>query len=116
MFPTGTASSGRGGGSCLSRRLEVAEWVRRGPDLVGCGVARWRRVEVACTIEARFGVALAGRNIDAVLRRPGFERLVVRRRHPGKDAAAQASFGPASRASWTQPCQSTPAASRLRSG
>ena len=78
----------------LSREqeAEVAEWVRRGPDLAEHGVVRWRRADLARAIEARFGVVLAERSISTVLRRLGFRRLVPRPRHPGHDAAAQASF------------------------
>lgn len=70
----------------------VAEWVRRGPDLAEHGVVRWRRADMARAIEAKFGVILAERTLSTVLRRLGFRRLVVRPRHPGHDAAAQASF------------------------
>jgi len=90
--------SGRHGDVGPKRRLspeqesEVAEWVRRGPDLAEHGVVRWRRSDLARAIEARFGVVLAERRISNVLRRLGFRRLVARPRHPGHDAAAQASF------------------------
>jgi transposase len=70
----------------------VAEWVRRGPDLAEHGVVRWRRADLARAISAKFGVTLAERSISTVLRRLGFRRLVARPRHPGHDAAAQASF------------------------
>ncbi len=81
------------------QEAEVAEWVRRGPDLAEHGVVRWRRADLARAIEARFGVVLAERSISTVLRRLGFRRLVVRPRHSGQDAAAQAFFRPALRAS-----------------
>lgn len=71
---------------------ELAELVRQGPDLAEHGVVRWRRADLARVIAARFGVVLAERSVGAVLRRLGFRRLVVRPRHPGHDAAAQASF------------------------
>lgn len=74
------------------QEAEVAEWVRRGPDLAEHGVVRWRRADLARAIEATFGVVLAERSISTVLRRLGFRRLVARPRHPGHDAAAQASF------------------------
>lgn len=77
------------------QEAQVAEWVRRGPDLAEHGVVRWRRADLAREIEARFGVVLAERSISTVLRRLGFRRLVVRPRHPGQDTAAQASFRPA---------------------
>jgi transposase len=70
----------------------VAEMVRQGPDLAEDGVVRWRRADLARAILARFGVVLAERSVGEVLRRLGFRRLVVRPRHPGHDAAAQASF------------------------
>jgi transposase len=77
------------------QEAEVAEWVRRGPDLAEHGVVRWRRADLARAIQARFGVVLAERSVGDVLRRLGFRRLVARPRHPGHDAAAQASFSPA---------------------
>jgi transposase len=74
------------------QEAEVAEWVRSGPDLAEHGVVRWRRADLARVIEAKFGVVLAERTISSVLHRLGFRRLVARPRHPGHDAAAQASF------------------------
>jgi transposase len=74
------------------QEAKVAEWVRRGPNLAEHGVVRWRRADLARVIQERFGVVLAERSISTVLRRLGFRRLVVRPRHPGHDASAQASF------------------------
>lgn len=74
------------------QEAEVAAWVRAGPDLAEHGVARWRRADLARAIKARFGIVLAERTMSTVLRRLGFRRLVPRPRHPGHDAAAQASF------------------------
>ena len=74
------------------QEAEVAEWVRRGPDVAEHGVVRWRRADLARAIAAKFGVVLAERSMSDVLRRMGFRRLVPRPRHPGHDAAAQASF------------------------
>jgi transposase len=88
----------RVGGTGPKRRLsaeqeaELAEWVRRGPDLATHGVVRWRRADLTRVIAERFGVVLAERSVGHVLRRLGFRRLCVRPRHPGHDAAAQASF------------------------
>jgi transposase len=75
------------------QEAEVADLVRRGPDPAEQGVVRWRRADLARVIAERFGVALAERSVGHVLRRLGFRRLVARPRHPGRDAAAQASFG-----------------------
>jgi transposase len=74
------------------QEAEVAEMVRRGPVLAEHGVVRWRRADLARTIEVKFRVVLAERSISTVLRRLGFRRLVARPRHPGQDTAAQASF------------------------
>ena len=74
------------------QEAEVAEWVRRGPDLAVHGVVRWRRADLARAIEAKFGIVLAERSMSDVLRRLGFRRLVARPRHPGHNAVAQASF------------------------
>ena len=74
------------------QEAEVARWVRSGPELAEHGVVRWRRADLARVIAAKFGVVLAERSISTVLRRLGFRRLVARPRHPGQDAAAQASF------------------------
>ena len=71
---------------------ELAEMVRRGPDLAEHGVVRWRRADLARAIAARFGVVLAERSGGTILRRLGFRRLVTRPRHPGSDPAAAASF------------------------
>ena len=43
------------------QEAEVAEWVRRGPDLAEHGVVRGRRADPARAIQARFGVVLAKR-------------------------------------------------------
>ena len=74
------------------QEAQVAEWVRRGPDLAEHGVVRWRRADLVRAIQAKFGVVMAERTMSTVLRRLGFRRLVARPRHPGHDAAAQASF------------------------
>jgi transposase len=76
-----------------AQEAEVAEWVRQGPDLPRDGVVRWRRADLARRIAERFDITLAERTVGTVLRRMGFRRLVTRPRHPGHDAAAQASFG-----------------------
>lgn len=68
---------------------EVAELVRRGPDLTEHGVVRWRRIDLARVIEQRYGVKLAERSVGDLLRRLGFRRISVRPRCPEQDVAAQ---------------------------
>jgi transposase len=79
-----------------AQEAELADLVRQGPDLAEHGVVRWRRADLSRVIAERFGVVLAERSVGDVLRRLGFRRLVARPRHPGHDAAAQASFRPTS--------------------
>ena len=74
------------------QETEVAELVRKGPDPKQDGVVRWRRVDVARVIQARFGVTLAERTVGGILHRLGFSHISTRPRHPAADTAAQASF------------------------
>ena len=114
--------SDRQGGGGPVRRLSaeqeaaVAALVRSGPDRAEHGVVRWRRVDLAVVIEARFGVTLAERTVGALLRRLGFVRLSVRPRHPAHDAQAQSAHKK-TLPSWSPPrSRSAPAASRSSSG
>jgi transposase len=87
---------------------EVAELVRKGPDLAEQGVVRWRRIDLARLIEQRYGVKLAERSVGDLLRRLGFRRISVRPRCPGQDAAAQEAHKK------TFPIWSLPASRRMR--
>lgn len=99
-----------------AQEVEVAGWVRAGPDLAEHGVVRWRRVDLARAIERRFGVTLAERTVGTLLRRLGFRRLSVRPRHPGHDAEAQAAHKK-TLPSWSPPsCRNVLAADRSNSG
>jgi transposase len=98
------------------QEAELAAAVERGPDPDRDGVVRWRRVDLRALIEARFAVRLHERSVGKVLRRLGFARLSVRPKHPKADEVAQAAFKKASPRWWREPCPSTPAASRSRSG
>ena len=66
--------------------------VREGPDLEKNGIVRWRRVDLAQMIKARFDVVLAERTVGGLLCLLGFSHVSARPRHPQADAAAQASF------------------------
>jgi len=74
------------------QEAEVADWVRHGPNPVEHGVVRWRRVDLARVIAAKWGVQLAERRMSDVLRRMGLRRLMPRPRHPGHDATAPLSY------------------------
>jgi transposase len=43
------------------QEAELAELVRRGPNLTEHGVVRWRRIDLSRLIRQRYGVTLAGR-------------------------------------------------------
>src|SRR3984957_5439208 len=68
---------------------EVAELVRKGPNLAEHGVVRWRRIDLSHVIEQRYGVKLAERSVGDLLRRLGFRRISVRPRCPDQDVASQ---------------------------
>lgn len=87
---------------------EVAELVRRGPDLAEHGVVRWRRIDLAAVIEQRYGVKLAERSVGDLLRRLGFRRISVRPQCPEQDVAAQEAHKK------TLPIWSLPASRRMR--
>ena len=67
----------------------VAEMVRKGPDLAENGVARWRRIDLARSIQARFGVRLAERTVGTLLRGLGFRSLSACPQPPKQNEAAQ---------------------------
>ena len=76
-----------------AQEAELADPVRQGPGLAVHGVVRRRRADLARAVAERFGARLAERTVGTAPRRLGFRRLATRPRHPGHDAAAQASFG-----------------------
>jgi len=53
----------------VEQECEVAELVRKGPNLAEHGVVRWRRIDLARVIEQRYGVKFAERSVSDLLRR-----------------------------------------------
>ena len=78
------------------QEVEVADWIRRGPDVEADGVVRWRCVDIQARIAREWGVVLHERSVGKLLHRLRFARVSTRPRHPKADAVAQASFGPGS--------------------
>ena len=78
------------------QEAEVADWIRRGPDVEVDGVVRWRCVDIQARIGREWGVALHERSVGKLLHRLRFARVSTRPRHPRADAVAQASFRPGS--------------------
>ena len=74
------------------RLAELARLVEDGPDVAVHGVVRWRCVDLKLVIRRRFGVELAERQIERILKRLMFTRLSVRPRHPKADEATQQAF------------------------
>jgi transposase len=102
-------------GSRRSRKQEVAELVRKGPDLAEHGVVRWRRIDLAHVIEQRYGVKLAERSVGDLLHRLGFRRISVWPRCPEQDAAIQKTHKKTLPIWSLPPSQRTRAASRSSS-
>jgi transposase len=98
------------------QEYEVAELVRKGPDLAEHGVVRWRRIDLARVIEQRYGVKFAERSVGDLLRRLGFRRISVRPRCPEQDAAMQETHKK-TLPIWSRvPSQRTRATNRSNSG
>jgi len=74
------------------QKAELAQMVREGPDLGTDGVVRWRRVDLKCRIEARFGVVMHERTVGKQLAALGFRRLSVGPQDPKSDPEAQEAF------------------------
>ena len=91
----------RHGGGAPPRLLpeqeaEVADWIRRGPDVEVDGVVRWRCADIQARIACEWGITLHERSVGKLMHRLRFARVSTRPRHPKADAMAQASFGPGS--------------------
>ena len=69
----------------------LVEVVEAGPDVAVDGVVRWRCVDLAGVVAARFDVALSERQVGRILNRQGYTRLKPRPQHPQADEAAQAA-------------------------
>ena len=87
----------RHGGGVVRRlsaeqEVEVAGWMRTGPDLVEDKVVRWRCADIRARIAELFGVALHERTVGKLLHRLRFSHVSTRPRHPQADLLAQASF------------------------
>lgn len=78
---------GRGNPRRLSaaQQAELARIVETGPDRAVEGVVRWRRVDLQCVIEERFGVEYHERTIGKLLTALGFSHISARPRHPKQD-------------------------------
>lgn len=100
----------------LEQKAELAEVVRKGPDVKVDGVVRWRRIDLQAVIRDRFNVELAERTIGTILHELGFRRLSPRPFHPKKDNEAQEAFKKTSRTLFPPPCRKPRKASPLKSG
>jgi transposase len=98
------------------QKAELAEVVRKGPDVKVDGVVRWRRIDLQAVIRDRFGVELAERTIGTILHDLGFRRLSPRPFHPKKDDEAQETFKKTSRSLSPRHCRKAQRASLSKSG
>lgn len=85
-------SPGRPARLTHAQQAELAQIVRDGPVLAEHGVVRWRRIDLAAVIQAKFAVTLSERSVGAMLHRMNFRRLSVRPAHPLKSADAQDTY------------------------
>jgi transposase len=85
---TARKSPGRPQALTEDQQKELADWVRKGPDVTQDGVVRWRRSDLARKITDVFGVTLAERTVGKILHRLGFSHVSARPQHPRQDAQA----------------------------
>jgi transposase len=71
------------------QETQLAEWVRRGPELERHKIVRWRLVDLRDEIACEFGVEIHERTVGKIMARLKFRRVSVRPRHPDQDVAAQ---------------------------
>lgn len=71
---------------------ELASIVETGPDPERDGVVRWRRVDLKCLIEERFGVSYSARYVSQILHDLGFSHISARPRHPAQNAEVIRAF------------------------
>jgi transposase len=69
-------------------KLQVAAWVRRGPEPEE-GLVRWRLCDLRRRIRDRFFVLMDERSVSRLLKEMKFSHVSVRPRHPKADPAAQ---------------------------
>jgi transposase len=69
-------------------KLQVAKWVRRGPEPEE-GLVRWRLCDLRRRIRDRFFVLMDERSVSRLLKELKFSHVSVRPRHPKADPAAQ---------------------------
>ena len=100
----------------VEQEHELAELVRKGPNLAEHGVVRWRRIDLARVIERCYGVKYAERSVGDLLRRLGFRRISVRPQCPEQDATIQETHKKTFPIWSPMPSQPMRAPNRLNSG
>ena len=100
----------------VEQEHELAELVRKGPNLAEHGVIRWRRIDLARVIERCYGVKYAERSVGDLLRRLGFRRISVRPQCPEQDATIHETHKKTFPIWSPVPSQPTRATNRLNSG
>jgi transposase len=116
----GLSDRPHGGGAppklTVEEKMQLAAWVRRGPDIAEDGVVRWRLRDLRERILARFFVPMDERSVGRILRTLTFSHISVRPRHPQADAEAQEAHKKTS-PTWSLPrFPTTLAASRSSCG
>ena len=84
------------------QEAELAEWVRRGPDLAIDGVVRWRLIDLAQWIFEEFRITIAKQTLSRELRAMGYRKLSARPRHHAQAEGAIEDFKKTSPRAWRQ--------------
>ena len=75
-----------------SQRKELAEIIRKGPDVEAEGISAYTLEDLVRIVKERFGVSYHPDNLSILIKREGFSRQKARPLHPKTDPAAQEAF------------------------
>ena len=81
-------------------RVELAKWIRQGPDLKEDGVVRWRLSDLRNRLFDRMFVTLNERSVGRIVKAMGFSHISVRPRNPKANEADQEAHKKTSPNGW----------------
>jgi transposase len=99
-----------------AEKTQLADWVRRGPDIEEDGVVRWRLSDLRKRLFERMFVMLDERSVGRIVAGLGFSHVSVRPRNPTANEEDQMTHKKTLPNWSTRPFRPAPGASRLSYG
>lgn len=116
----GLSDRAHGGGTpaklTTDEKMQMANWVRQGPDLAEDGVVRWRLSDLRRRLFERMFVMLDERSVGRIVKTLGFSHVSVRPRNPKANADDQAAHKKTSPHWSMPPSRPAPATNRSSCG